>query len=76
MSPVNEIVEIKLARNGDGSINRAAPFVVVAEGGERDGLYIDEPAVIAQFADDEDAARFEATWDGEEWQFGRRVPHA
>ena len=55
----------------------ATTFVVLAEEKERDGLYFNEPDVIAQFAPDEDAAKFEATWDGEEWQqFGRRVQDA
>jgi hypothetical protein len=71
-----EIVEIQLYCNEDGSIDRGAPFVVLAEDEERDGLYFNEPAVIAQLAPDEDNARFEAAWDGEEWLFGPRVQDA
>jgi hypothetical protein len=72
----SEVVEIVLARNEYGSIDRCAPFVVLADDEDRDGLYMNEPAVIAQLAGDEDAAWFEATWDGEEWMFGRRVQDA
>jgi hypothetical protein len=71
-----EIIEIQLACNADGSVDRASPFVVLAADEERDGLYANEPAVIAQLAPDEDTARFEATWDGEVWQLGRRVQDA
>jgi hypothetical protein len=39
-------------------------------------LYSKEPAVIAQLAPGESIARFEATWDGKEWQFGRRAQDA
>ena len=59
-----------------GNVNRDAFFVVLAEEKERDGLYFNEPDVTAQFAPDEDAAKFEAAWNGEEWQFGRRVRDA
>ena len=71
-----EIIEIQLVCNADGSIDRSAPFVVLAEDEERDGLYSNEPTVIAQLAPDEDNARFEAAWDGEEWLFGPRVQDA
>ena len=73
---LTEIIEVQLACNADGSVDRTAPFVVLAQDEERDGLYTNEPAVIAQLAPDEDTARFEATWDGEEWLFGRRVQDA
>jgi len=76
VEPVTEVIEIQLPRNADGSVERPAAFVVLAEDEERDGLYFDEPNVIAQLAPDEDTARFEATWDGEEWLFGRRVQDA
>jgi hypothetical protein len=71
-----EIIEIQLDCKADGSIDRHAPFVVLAPDEERDGLYSNEPAVVAQLAPDEDNARFEATWDGEEWLFGPRVQDA
>ena len=67
-----EIVEIRLGRNAAGNIDQAAPFIVIAPSGDRSGLYIEEPGVIAQFSPGEDRARFEATWDGI-WKFGRRV---
>ena len=73
---LTEIIEVQLACNADGSVDRAAPFVVLAADEKRDGLYTNEPAVIAQLAPDEDTARFEATWDGEEWLFGRRAQDA
>jgi hypothetical protein len=73
---LTEIIEVQLACNADGSVDRMAPFVVLASDENRDGLYTNEPAVIAQLAPDEDTARFEATWDGEEWLFGRRVQDA
>jgi hypothetical protein len=75
MAPVTEIVEIVPARDDDGTPDRDAPFVVLAEDEDRDGLYFNEPAVIAQLAPDENAAKFEATWEGE-WKFGRRVQDA
>jgi hypothetical protein len=71
-----EVIEIQLDCNADGSIDRTAPFVVLAPDEGRDGLYSNEPAVLAQLAPDEDTARFEATWDGEEWLFGPRVQDA
>jgi hypothetical protein len=73
---LTEVVEIVLGCNEDGSTNRDAPFMVLAADEERDGLYFNEPTVVAQFAPDEAAARFEATWDGEEWLFGARVQDA
>ena len=73
---LTEIIEVQLACNADGSVDRTAAFVVLAADEERDGLYFNEPDVIAQLAPDEDTARFEATWDGEEWLFGRRVQDA
>ena len=73
---LTEIIEVQLACNADGSVDRTAPFVVLASDEKRDGLYTHEPAVIAQLAPDEDTARFEAAWDGEEWLFGRRVQDA
>jgi hypothetical protein len=66
------IVEIKLGRSADGSIARHAPFAVFTDDPDRCGLYNKDPDVIAQLAEGEDIARFEATWDGE-WKFGRRV---
>jgi hypothetical protein len=71
-----EIIEIQLDCNADGSIDRTAPFVVLAPDEGRDGLYSNEPALLAQLAPDEDTARFEATRDGEEWLFGPRVHDA
>jgi hypothetical protein len=47
--------------------------MVFADDPDRCGMYSKEPDVIAQLASDEDIARFEATWDGKEWKFGRRV---
>lgn len=73
---LTEVIEVVLGCNEDGSIDRDAPFVVLAEDEERDGLYFNEPAVVAQLAPDEATAKFEATWDGEEWLFGRRVQDA
>jgi hypothetical protein len=71
-----EIIEVQLDCHADGSIDRGSPFVVLAPDEERDGLYFNEPAVLAQLAPDEDTARFEASWDGEEWMFGPRVQDA
>ena len=73
---LTEIIEVQLACNADGSVDRTAPFVVLASDENRDGLYTNEPAVIAQLAPDEDTALFEATLEGEEWLFGRRVQDA
>jgi hypothetical protein len=67
------IVEIRLSRNADGSIDREAPFMVIAE--DRTGPCLNVPAVIAQLAPDEDRGRFEATWEGA-WKFGRRITDA
>jgi hypothetical protein len=76
VGPESEIVEVVLARHSYGSVDRCAPFVVLSDDQCRDGLYVNEPAVIAKLAHDEDAAWFEATRDGEEWTFGRRVQDA
>jgi hypothetical protein len=68
-----EIVEIRLGAKRDGSIDRDAPFLVLAKDDDRCAFYANEPAVLGQFAEHEETARFEAIWDGNEWQFGRRV---
>ncbi|HEX4211357.1 MAG TPA: hypothetical protein VHY56_13255 [Candidatus Binataceae bacterium] len=36
---LTEVIEVVLGCNEDGSIDRGAPFVVLAEDEERDGLY-------------------------------------
>jgi hypothetical protein len=64
------VVEIRLERNADGSINRHGPFVVFHD--EGGGSYVNDPRVIAQLSSHEDGARFEAKWNGN-WKFGRRV---
>jgi hypothetical protein len=71
-----EMVEIRLGRKSDGSTARDAAFVVLADDPDRCGMYSKKPDVIAQLAPGEDIARFEATWDGKEWKFGRRVQDA
>jgi hypothetical protein len=71
-----ETVEIRLGRRSDGSFARDAAFMVIAKDADRCGLYKDEPAVIAQIAENEERARFEATWDGKKWKFGSRVQDA
>ena len=77
MVPIIEIVEIRLGFRPDGTMARDAPFLVIPsdDGDDRSAQYADEPAVIAQLAEHEHAARFEAIWDGE-WRFGRRVMDA
>jgi hypothetical protein len=56
----SEIVQIRLSRNDNGTIDRKAPFLLFADDGKRSGYYVYEPNVIAQLTPDKDRGRFEA----------------
>jgi hypothetical protein len=70
-----EIVHVRLPTDRETKQPlRHAPFMVYCPADPwRSDFYVDEPNVIAQLADDEFEARFEAEWVDEEWRFGRRI---
>ena len=71
---MKDIITVRLAVDPiTGVIAAFAPFAMIAKQRFRNGIYDDEPKVIAQFLPGEREARFEAEWIDDGWTFGKRV---
>lgn len=72
---MKSVVVVRLATEpATGAVDVGAPFLVMGRELHRDGVYHDEPNVIAQFLPGESKASFYAEWSENGWTFGKRVP--